>query len=107
MAKMESSKTKTQDLLRKVRVENKALKVQFQKLQDESVKVDGQEDKGALAQKLLDEKEKEIQVLEKKLKFPSFQLIQTFELTKFEKEKEALNIELTDCKSKLLNIEKK
>ena len=44
--------------MRKVRVENKALKVKFQKLQDESVKVDGQVDKGALAQKLLDKKEK-------------------------------------------------
>ena len=36
------------------------LKSNFQNLQDESVKVDGQADKGALAQKLLDEKEKEI-----------------------------------------------
>ena len=48
MSKLESSKTKTQDLLRKLRVENKALKVQFQRLQDESLKVDGHEDKGAL-----------------------------------------------------------
>ena len=63
MSKMESSKIKTQDLLRKVRVENKALKVKFKNLHDESVKVDRQADKGALAQKLLDEKEKEIQVL--------------------------------------------
>ena len=41
MSKIESIKNKTQDLLRKVRVENKALKVQFQKLQDESIKADG------------------------------------------------------------------
>ena len=41
-----------------MRVEKKALKVQFQKFQDESIKVDGQADKGALAQKLLEEKEK-------------------------------------------------
>ena len=71
MSKLESSKTKTRDLLRKVRVENKALKVQFQKFQDESVKVDGQADKGALAQNLLDAKEKEIQVLKNKLKILS------------------------------------
>ena len=57
---VKSSKTKTQDLLRKVRVENKALKFKFQKLQGESVKVDGLTDKGALDQNLLDEKEKEI-----------------------------------------------
>ena len=60
ISKLESSKIKTQDLLRKVRVENKALRVKFKKLQYESVEVDGQEDKGALAQKLLDEKEKEL-----------------------------------------------
>ena len=87
MAKLESSKNKTQDLPRKVRVENKALKVQFQKLQDESLKVDGHADKTALAQKLLEEKEREIQVLKKKLKIHSTQLIQTAELTEFEKEK--------------------
>ena len=35
ISKLESSKIKTQDILRKVRVENKALKVKFKKLQDE------------------------------------------------------------------------
>ena len=49
--------------------------------------MDGQGDKGALAQKFLDEKEKEFQVLKKKLKIPSTQLIQTSELNEFEKEK--------------------
>ena len=49
MSKLDFSKTKTQDLLRKVIFENKALKVQFQRLQDESLKVDGKEYKGALA----------------------------------------------------------
>ena len=58
MSNMDSSKTKTQYLLRKVRVENKDMKVQFQKLQDESVKIDGQAYKGALAHKMLNEKEK-------------------------------------------------
>ena len=107
ISKMESSKIKTQDLLRKVRVENKALIIKFKKLQDELVKVDGQVDKGALDQKLLDEKEMEIQVLKKKLKIPSSQLIQTYELNEFEKEKEALNIELTNYKAKLLKLEEK
>ena len=88
--------------MRKVRVENKALKIKFQNLQDELVKVDGQVDKRALAQKLLDEKEKEIQVLKNNLKIPSTQLIQTSKLTEFEKERGALNNELIDCKDKLL-----
>ena len=46
-------------------------------------------------------------MLKKKLKIPSTQLIQTSELMEFEKEKEAFNIELTDCKSKLLKLEEK
>ena len=69
--------------------------------------MDGKLDKGEVAQNLLDEKEKEVQVLKKKLKIPSTQLIETSELTGFEKEKEALNIELTDCKAKLLKLEEK
>ena len=46
-------------------------------------------------------------MLKKKLKIPSTQLIQTSELKEFEKEKEALNIELINCKSKMLKIEVK
>ena len=41
------------------------------------------------------------------MKIPSSQLIQTSELTEFEKEKEALNTELIYCKSKLLKLEEK
>ena len=43
--------------------------------------------------------------MKKKLKIPSTQLIQTSKLTEFEKEKEALNTELTNCKAKLLKLE--
>ena len=46
-------------------------------------------------------------MLKNKLKIPSTQLIQTSELTEFEKEKEALNTELNDYKAKLLNLEEK
>ena len=107
MSKLELSKEKTQDLLRKVRVENKALRAQIAKLQNEAVHINGQEDKKSLAQIFLDEKEKEIHVLKKKLKIPSTQLIQTNELAEFEKEKETLNTELTDCKAKLLKLKEK
>ena len=60
-----------------------------------------------MAQNLFDGKEKEVQVLKKKLKIPSTQLIQTSELTDFEKEKEALSTKSIDCKAKLLNLEEK
>ena len=36
------------------------------------------------------------------MKIPSTQLIQTYELTEFEKEKESLNTKWTNCKVKLL-----
>ena len=107
VSKLGSNKKRGQDLLRKEKFENKALWIKIKKLQDDLLKLDGQLDKGAVAQNLFDEKEKEVQVLKKKLKIPSTQLIQTLELTEFEKEKEALNIELTDCKSKLLKLEEK
>ena len=55
------------------------------------MKVEGKSDKGAVVQNLFDEKEKEVQVLKKKFKNPSTQLIQTYELAEFEKEKEAPN----------------
>ena len=60
-----------------------------------------------MAHKLLNEKEKETQILKKKLKIPYTQLTQIDELVDFEKEKETLNIELTDCKAKLLKLKEK
>ena len=41
------------------------------------------------------------------MKIASTQVIQTSKLTEFEKEKEALNTELADCKDKLLKLEEK
>ena len=46
-------------------------------------------------------------MLKKKLKIHSTQLIHTYAMTEFEKEKEALNIELTNCRAKLLKLEEK
>ena len=107
ISKMEESKTKTIVLLRRVRIKNKALKIQINNLYNESVRIDGPTYKGALSQRLLDEKEKEIQVLKRKLKIPSTQLTQTNELDEFKKEKETLNTKITYCKAKLLKLEDK
>ena len=107
ISKLEESKAKTLNLLRKVRVENKALKSQINNLQSEAMQIEGPSHKGVLAQKLVDDKEKEIQTLKKKLKIPATQLAQIEELDDFEREKEALNAELTDCKAKLLKIKDK
>ena len=68
---------------------------------------DIQADKGDATQKMLKEKENAIQFLKMKLNIPTTQLIQTSEITEFEKEKEDLNTKLIDCKEKLLKFEEK
>ena len=52
----------------------------------------------------MNEKENTIQLLNKKIKIPSTQLIQDIELTELEKEKETLTGELNGCKEKLLKF---
>ena len=61
--------------------------------------------KGGLVQKMLNDRDNEIQTLKNKLRIPGTHLTQADELADFKKEKEALNSELTDCKAKLLNLE--
>ena len=85
VSKPEESKEKNLNLLTKVRVENKALKTQINSLQNEAMQMEGQTHKGSLAQKLLNDKEKEIQTLKKKLKIPVTQFAQAEELADFEK----------------------
>ena len=93
VSKMESNKNKTRDLLRKERVENKALRIKIKKFQDDLLKGEGKLNQEGAAQKLLVENEKEVQILKKKLEIPSTQLIQTSYLT--------------NCKSKILKLEEK
>ena len=78
-------------------MENKAHQTQIKKLQIDLLAADSQVDKGSATHKLLNEKERTIQLLKKKLKIPSTQLIQASKLTYLEKEKETLIGELTDC----------
>ena len=68
---------------------------------------DNHEDNGASTQKLSKEKESEIQLLKRKLDILTTRLIQTFEMTKIEKEKEALNTKLINWKARLLKYEEK
>ena len=69
--------------------------------------MEGSAQKGSLVQKMLDDKDKEIQTLKKKLRILGSQLAQADELADFEKGKEALNSKLTDSQAKLLNLEEK
>ena len=86
-------------------MENKAHQTQIKKLQTELLAAGGQSDNRAgRIQRLLDEKEKEIQLLKKKILIPSTQLMQGPEIAEIEKEKENLNNQLTDCQANLLKF---
>ena len=52
-------------------MENKAHQTQIKKLQTELLDAGGQSDKGTGIQRLLDEKEKDIQLLKKKIFIPA------------------------------------
>ena len=67
--------------------------------------MEGSTQKGSLVQKMLDDRDKEMQTLKKKLRIPGTQLAQADELAKFKRDKEALNFELTNCRDKLLKLE--
>ena len=56
MSKLQSSKKRVEDLLRKEKVENKSHQTQIKKLQVELLVADSQADKGDSKQKLLKEK---------------------------------------------------
>ena len=84
------------------KVENKIHQHHIKKLQGYIRAMDSEPYRGHTTNKILDNKENTIQLLKKKLKFPSTRLIQAFELTELEKENESLSQELNDCKVKLL-----
>ena len=67
--------------------------------------MEGAGKKGSVVQKLLDDKDKEIQALKKRLKILSSHISQADELADFKKEKEALNSRFTDSEAKLLTLE--
>ena len=85
LSKLQTLKGKIENQLRQEKVENKAHQTQIKKLQTKVLAVGGQYDKGVGIQRLLDEKEKEIELLKKNILIPSTQLIQGLELAEIEK----------------------
>ena len=67
---------KNSNLLRNSKEEIKALKAQINNLQKEAIQMEGAGQKGSVVQKLLDDKDKEIQALKKRLKILGSQLAQ-------------------------------
>ena len=104
LSRLHSTKSKVENQLRQEKMEKQA---QIKKLRTDLLVVENQEDKGARIQKLMNEQENAIHLLQKKLNIPSNWLIQVSKLAELEKEKEVLNGELTDCKAKLLKYAEK
>ena len=69
--------------------------------------MEGGGQKGSVVQQLLDEKDKEIQALKKRLRILGSQLARVDELAEFKKEKEALNLKLANSQDKLLKLKEK
>ena len=89
ISKLQSSKIRIENQLRKEKVENRAHQAQIKKLQTYLLLDENQDDKGDGTHKPLQEKEDTIQLLNKKLKIPATQLIQASKLSELEKEKRA------------------
>ena len=86
-------------------MENKTYQQKIKKLQGDLLAMDSEPYRVQATKKILTKKENIIQLLNKKLKIPTTQLIQTSELTMVEKEKELLSQELNDSKAKLLKLD--
>ena len=105
-SKLHSTQTKIENWIGKEKVENKVHQQHIKKLQGNLLAIDNEANKGEFTQKILAEKENTIQLIKKKFKIPTTQLIQYFELIELEKEKEMLTKELNDSKTKLLKLAK-
>ena len=107
LSKLQTIKSRIENQLRQEKVENKSHQAQINKLQTDLLAAKIQANKGAGIQKLLNEKENGIYLLEKKFKIPPTQWIHAPELAGLEKEKEGLSNELTDCKDNLIKFAEK
>ena len=84
---------------------SKGWKVQVKKLENDLV-VQGSKDRESKnTKKLLDDKDKKIESLQKKLKMPVIDHPQTDEIMAFQRKNEDLKNEVLDLKSKLLQVE--
>ena len=107
ISKLTAGKKRVEKLLRKEKVENRAHEVQIKKIQVDILVENIPRDRGVSTQRKLKDKEGTIQLLKKYLDIPATRLIQTSELRKIWKEKEALNIDLINGKARLLKHEEK
>ena len=87
-------------------MENKAHSLQIKELQTDLITSGTKPTNFQATKKLLEEKEKTIQFLQKKLKVPVAQHVQLSKLTVLQQEKDKIYQELMEFKGKMLNLSK-
>ena len=100
--KLESKLTKLEEQVKRERVASKGWKVQVKKLEADLVAQGSKDKESKATKKLLDEKDKQIENLQKKLKIPVTDHPQTNEIMAYRKKNDDLKEEVLDLKSKLL-----
>ena len=104
--KLESEVTKLEQQLKKERAMGKSQKTQYKKLELDLMKVGLKPDSKKIVKNLLEEKDKVITSLKKKLKIPMGDHPQTKELHYLHKEVDSLQQTTLDLKAKVLQLKK-
>ena len=71
VSKLQSTRAKIENQLRKEKVENKVHQLQIKKFQGDFLAIENEANKGEVTQKILAEKENTFQLLKKNLKIPA------------------------------------
>ena len=100
--KLESKFTKLEEQLRREKVASKGWEIQVKKLEADLVAQGSKHKENKAIKKLLDEKDKKIENMQKKLKILVTDHPQTDEIMAYKKKNDDLKEEVLDLKSKLL-----
>ena len=103
--KLENKVAKLEEQVKREKVSSKGWKVQVKKLENDLIS-QGSKDKESRASKnLLDDKDRQIESIQKKLKMPVTYHPQTDEIMAYQHKNDDLKNEVLDLKSKLLQAE--
>ena len=101
-SKLESRVAKLEEQVKREKVASKGWKVDVKKLEVDLVSQGSKDNESKATKKLLDEKDKQIENMQKKLKFSSIGHPQIEEILAYKKKNDDLKEEVLDRKSKLL-----
>jgi len=103
--KLEKKIAKLEEQVKREKAASKGWKVQVKKLENDLVVQGSKDGESINTKKLFDGKDKQIEILQHKLKMPITDHPRTDEIMPFQKKNEDLKNEVLDLKSKLLQAE--